>query len=366
MIVSPPELLAKGANLLRGDLIYLQVDILQSTVKGPELKALPLGSHSTPILTANPIRAPLPKAEGQVSMTTEVREILYQVVLDTSGHASWSSTPERLEPVVLVTPLSPKPEDFPKAVNTSSQVSTPDGAEMEDACLEEIPTASFPTVKTPGPSGDTPPLDAAHLWEEANKAPGDLLVIKASIDVCWQKLVLDFGMAICQKESKTTESIKEAKAVCAHSIQEAKTHCSTAIRKADARGASQAGSIRQSHSKAIQHLEEEAIEEESKTQLNFLSTCQATLRASPPKSHGVLVASYHMLLGHVLMSHLFSISQGASPSQQGSVPRASSPPAPTVPEPSPRPKQWPHSPDPMDDSPVSKAMSKAALEGPLV
>ena len=70
VIASLPELLAKGTNLLRGKAIYLQVDILQFTMEGPELKAPPLGSCSTPILTASPIRAPPLKAEGQVSMTT--------------------------------------------------------------------------------------------------------------------------------------------------------------------------------------------------------------------------------------------------------------------------------------------------------
>ena len=85
----------------------LQVDILQSTIKGPEVKALPLGSHSTPILTSSPIRAPLPKVEGKVSMTTEVREFLSLAVLHTSGHALGSSTSKRLEPMVLVTPLPP-------------------------------------------------------------------------------------------------------------------------------------------------------------------------------------------------------------------------------------------------------------------
>ena len=170
-------------------------------------------------------------------------------------------------------------------------------------------------------------------------------------------------MALCQNEFKTTESIKEARAVCTHSIQEAKTHCSTVIRKVEAPGASQAGSIQQSHTKVIQCLEKEAIEEESKGRLNFLSACQATLRASPPKSCGMLVSSYHISLGHVLTSHLFSISQGASPSQQGSIPRASSPPAPTAPEPSPRPKWQHHSPDPTDVSTVSNAMSKATPEG---
>ena len=59
------------------------------------------------------------------------------------------------------------------------------------------------------------------------------------------------------------------------------------------------------------------LSEESKGQLNLLSTCQATLWASPPKFYGMLVAFYHILLGHVPMSHPFSISQGASPPNKG-------------------------------------------------
>ena len=90
-------------------------------------------------------------------------------------------------------------------------------------------------------------------------------------------------MALHQNDSKTTESIKEAKAICAHSIQEAETHCSIAIKEAEAQRASQASSIQQSHHKAIQHLEEESIEEESKGQLNFFSVYQAALWTSPPK-----------------------------------------------------------------------------------
>ena len=142
-------------------------------------------------------------------------------------------------------------------------MSIPDDAKMEDTSLEEIPAASSLTAETPGPSGETPPLDTAHLFEEANKALGDLLVIKSSIDAHWQKLVLEFGMALCQNDSETTGSIKEAKAICTCSIQEADAHCSTAIREVEVQEASQAGSIQQSHAKAVQHLEE-AIKEESK------------------------------------------------------------------------------------------------------
>ena len=87
---------------------------------GPELKAPPLGGHSPSISIASPARLPLSKAEGEVSMTLEVRKILSQAGLDTSEHASGSSTPKRQKPVVLVTSLPTKLEDFPKPVDTSS------------------------------------------------------------------------------------------------------------------------------------------------------------------------------------------------------------------------------------------------------
>ena len=286
-------------------------------MEGPELKVPPPGGHSSSILIASPIRAPLLKAEGEVSMITEVRELQSWVILDTSEHTSGNSIPKRLEPMALVIPLPTKLEDFPWTVDTPFQVSAPDDAEMEDTSLEEIPTASSPTAEIPGPSSDAPPLDAAHLWEEANKALGDLLAIKSSIDAHWQKLVWELGMALHQNDSKTMESIKEAKAICTCSIQEAETCCSTAIREVEAWGACKAGSLQQSHAKTIQHLEEKAIKEESKGQLNFLSACQATLQASPPKFHSVLVASYHVLLGHVPTSHPLSFPKKLPPLDKG-------------------------------------------------
>ena len=75
----------------------------------------------------------------------------------------------------------------------------------------------------------------------------------------------------------------------------------------------------------------------------------------------MLVAYYHLLLGHALTLHPFNISQGASPSQQGSGPRAPSPP---VLECSPRPKWQHHSPELPDVLPPSGTTSKANPEGP--
>ena len=143
-------------------------------------------------------------------------------------------------------------------------------------------------------------------------------------------------MALHENDLEATRSIKEAKVTCTHSIEEAKNCCSTAIKEAEAQRASQAVSIEQSHHKAVQHLEEESIGEEGKSQLNFLSICQAALQTSPPELHSMLVASYHVLLGHASMSHLFTIPQGAPPFPPGPAPRTSSPP---VLEHLPRPKQ---------------------------
>ena len=283
VIASSPEPMAKGVSLLGSKPFYLKVDILQLPMEGPELKALPLSSCPPSILITSSIRPPPLKAEGEVSITTEVRELLSWTTLDTSEHASGSTTPKRQEPMVLVTLLPIKLEDFLKPVDMSSQVSTLNNAEMEAASLEEIPAPSSPTTEAQGSSGNAPPPDAAHLQEEANKALGDLLNFKPSIDVCWQKLVSKFSMALLENDSETTESIKEAEVICAHSFQEAENCCSVAIREAEAQRASQAVSIQQSHHKAVQHLEEESVEEETKSQFNFLSICQTALQASPPE-----------------------------------------------------------------------------------
>ena len=99
----------------------------------------------------------------------EVRELLSQVELDTSEHASGSSTPKGWEPMVLVTPLPTKLKDFPKPVDMSSQVSALYNAEMEEASLEDIPTPSSPTTEAQGLSSDAPPPDAAHLWKKPTR-----------------------------------------------------------------------------------------------------------------------------------------------------------------------------------------------------
>ena len=92
-----------------------------------------------------------------------------------------------------------------------------------------------------------------------------------------------------------------------------------AIRDSEAWGASQAHSLQWRHAKSIQHLEEQAIQEEGKSQLDFLFACQAAIQTSHVELCGTLVASYHILMGQAPMSHPFTPSQGASSTEQAPV-----------------------------------------------
>ena len=105
-------------------------------------------------------------------------------------------------------------------------------------------------------------------------------------------------MELCQNDSKIMESIKEARAICAHTTQDAEALCSTtvkeakatcahtvwgaealcsvAIRDAEIQGASQADSLQQRHAKTIQHLEEQVIQEVGRVRLT------SSLPVKPP------------------------------------------------------------------------------------
>ena len=129
---------------------------------------------------------------------------------------------------------------------------------------------------------------------------------------------------------------------CAHTIWEDEALCSAAIRDVETQAASQADSLHQRHAKTIQHLEGQVIKDEGKSQIDFLSACQAALQASPVEMRGILVASCHIFMGQTPMSGPFTLSQWASTIEQLSAPV---PPSSPVPEHSPRPKRQHPSPD---------------------
>ena len=173
--------------------------------------------------------------------------------------------------------------------------------------------------------------------------------------------------ALCSstvKEAKVTciQTIKEAKATHACTIWVAKTTCSAAIRDAKTQGP-----LRPNHSTGN-------MPKPSKTWRNKSSKrkAEAKLTSSPPvrlpytpaivEFKGMLVASYHILMGQAPTSHPFTLSQGASPAEE---PSASAAPPMPVPEQSPRLKRWHPSPDPADNMPLGRTTSKATSEGPL-
>ena len=140
-------------------------------------------------------------------MTMEVRNLLTQAMLDTSGYGSGDSTPRRLNPVVVLTPPPYKQKELPKQLDTSSQVSAQDDAEMAEASLEGVPTTISPIATTTRSESITPSTDMAELWENANKALEELLAMKASIDARRWRAVWELGMELHWNESEATESL---------------------------------------------------------------------------------------------------------------------------------------------------------------
>ena len=278
----------------------------------------------------------------------EVRSLLSQAMLDMSGHGSGNSTLRRLNPAVILTPPPHKPKELTKPVDTSSQVSTLDDVKMGGHLVGD-PMTIPPIAMTTRSRNITLPTDMAEVWENANKALEELLATKSSIDACRQRAIWELGMELCWNEAETAESIKEARAICSHvtldaealcfaiikeakvtyiqtineakathacTIWEAKTKCSAAIRDAKTWGASQAKSLHRQHVKTIWDQEEQVIQEEGRSQTDLFTTCQAALHTSQGELKGMLVASYHILLGQAPTSHPFTLSQGASPAEQ--------------------------------------------------
>ena len=148
--------------------------------------------------------------------------------MEMSGHGSKSSTPRRLHPSVILMPSSQEPKELLQLIDTSSQVS----AEMAEISLEGIPTSISPIAVTSRSETVTPPADANELHVNANKALEELLTTKASIDTHRQRAIWELGTELHCNESKATESIKEAKAICSQANLEAQDLCFTTVKEA--------------------------------------------------------------------------------------------------------------------------------------
>ena len=206
-------------------------------------------------------------------MTMEVRNALSQAMLEMSGHGSGNSTPRRPNPVVVLSPPPYKPKELLQPVDTSSQSSAQEDAKMVEASLEGLPTTISPIATTTRSRNITPFADMTELWENANKALEELLAMKASIDASRQRAIWELSVELHWNVSKTSKSIKEARAVCSHvtldtnalcsatikevkttqacTIQEVEAVCSMAIRDAETWRVSEAKLLHRQHGKVM-------------------------------------------------------------------------------------------------------------------
>ena len=222
--------------------------------------------------------------------------------------------------MILMTPTQ-KPEGQLWPVDTSSQASIKE----EEASLEDIPASISPIAAVSRTGSISPPEDIMELRTSANKALNDLLTTKASIDAHRWRAIWELNVALCQSESKSAASIKEAKAACSqvtlnahatcswitleaktncsqvileakticsmtvrkakttrgHMVQEAKATCSKAICEVEAHRVLQAELLHGEHGSIKCNLEGQVIQEESRSQANLLSACQIILYNSP-------------------------------------------------------------------------------------
>ena len=152
-------------------------------------------------------------------------------MLDISGHGSGNSTLRRPNPVLVLTPPPHKPKELPQLVDTSSKVSALDDAEMAEVSLEGVPTTISLIAVTTRSRSITPPADAAELQGNANKALEEMLATKASIDTCRWRAIWELSMELCTNESATTESIKEARAICSLVTLDAEALCFATVKE---------------------------------------------------------------------------------------------------------------------------------------
>ena len=111
-------------------------------------------------------------------------------------------------------------------------------------------------------------------------------------------------------------AVKKAKTTRGHLVQEAEAACSKAICEVEAWKVSQAAIFHKEHGKYTQDLEKQAIGDESRSCINFLSTCQVVLQNGPPWLKGALATSYHILLGQTPLLPPHVLPQKTSPMEE--------------------------------------------------
>ena len=196
--------------------------------------------------------------------------------------------------------------------------------------MESNPVNVSPTLAAYSSHSGSPMVDLTELQMDANLAADHMLSIKRSMDLKRQQITWELGLQLCQNEADDAVANERAKILCLQEILDTKVDCAKAVLEAKnsyraavqeakmvqgnpfqemevayskALGenaivrSSRSTTLHWEHIKLMQELEEQAIREESKSQHDFLSTCQAILHHTLQSLKENLTTSYHVLLG---------------------------------------------------------------------
>ena len=266
--------------------------------------------------------------------------------------------------------------------------------EEAEASLESLPANVSPITAAYSSRGASPPVDPTELQTDANKATADLLHLKRSTDLKRQRVIWELGVLLHQSEVDEATSVAKAKVIhlqevldarvsCSKSVLEAKCNYraavkeakmirgnqfqkleasySKAINEATALRLSQSMALHREHVRLMQELEEQALEEESKSHHDFLSACQAALYHTPQPLRENLATSYHVLLGQLSPSPPSALPTKALLVEEQ--PPMAAPPT-LMPKWSPRLKRQCPSPEPQGSTSIDGTTTKAMQGGP--
>ena len=214
IITTLPEPLSSGTNVITIEHLYLGIDIPPK--EESDTKALPI-SEASIIQTTNPHKSP-PKLEGSVN--TEVKHLLDQAIMEVSSCESEQSSLEKITTAAVTTsPPHQKSEVTVPPVDMSSQASSKE----EEGSLEDIPAHISPIAAVCSSGSISPLVDPSELQANANRAIGNMLHLKRSLDIKRQRATRVLGMMLSQNKSQEATSVATAKAVYSQSVLEAKT-----------------------------------------------------------------------------------------------------------------------------------------------
>ena len=222
IITTLPEPLSSSKCIIANEHSYLEIDI--SFKRESDTKALLIGEASIILKTAPPKSSPEPKC----SMATEVDNLLTQAMADKSSCKSKQSSPEKTATVAATMSPPCRSEVSTPPANTSSQASIKEA----EGSLEDVPTNISPIAAAYSSRSISPPVDPLELQANANRAIGNMLHLKGTLNGKRQRAAWELGVLVHQIEAQESASVNEAEAICSQAIFDAQMICSQSVLEA--------------------------------------------------------------------------------------------------------------------------------------